>query len=181
MPILKLNIFYVETYDSNTFGIIDASTYPTPFIIDPTLTVCIPGFGDKSLVFITSDLNIFNSTTLGITEIGCEQELPDGIYKFKYCIRLSVDVLSEKVCVHKSFFRINKLQEKFHNAFLKLEIAECDGALKRQDMITLTTISTFIQTAVASANNCSEKQAMTLYKKANSMLDKFLLSDCGCH
>lgn len=181
MADLKLDFFYVETYDVKSFAIMDASVYSLDPVTSPKITICIPGFGDKEITFIPLDLNIFNSTILGITEEGCEQELPDGLYTFKYCV-LTSDILHPlKKCVEKSLFRVNKLQERFDNAFLKLEIAECDGALKAQELLNLNTINAFIQTAIASANNCSEKQAIALYRKANTMLDRFLASSCGCH
>ena len=178
---LALKLIYTETYTLENFGITDISTYPVGPINNPKINICIPGFGEKIVNFNPNSLNIFNSSKLGITEIGHEQELPDGLYNLKYCIDSTILPSIVKTCKTISFFRISKLQEKFDNAFLKLEIAECDGALKKQELINLNLINAFIQTAVASANNCSEKQAIVLYSKANKMLDKFMISECGCN
>lgn len=178
---IDLNIIYTETYSLESFGIKDISTYLVGPIYNPKITICVPGFGEKEIDFIPNQLNVFDSTVLGITELGCEQELPDGIYTLKYCTTLNALPISLKTCTQLSFFRVHKLQEKFDNAFLSLEISECDGFLKKQELLNLSIINAFIQTTIASANNCSEKQALTLYKKANSMLDRFENSDCGCH
>ena len=76
--------------------------------------------------------------------------------------------------------RIDKLQEKFDNAFLKLDMMECDSALRTQSSVNLNTINFFIQGAIASANNCSEQDALKLYTKASNMLNQFLKTNCGC-
>ena len=178
---LDLKLIYTETYILESFGITDISTYPVGPINNPKITICIPGFGEKIINFNPSSLNIFDSSNLGITEIGHEQELPDGLYNLKYCIDSTILPSIIKTCKNISFFRISKLQEKFDNAFLKLEITQCDGILKKQELQNLNLINILIQTAVASANNCSEKQAMVLYNKANKMLDKFITSECGCN
>lgn len=177
---LNLKLIYTETYELNSFGITDISTYNLGSIINPKVTICIPGFGEKTINFNPNTLNIFNSSTLGITEVGYEQNLPDGLYDIKYCVDLDTLSSLTKTCTNFSFFRVHKLQEKFDNAFLKLEISECDGPLKKQELLNLNLINAFIHTAIASANNCSEKQAIVLYKKANNMLEKFNISKCGC-
>ena len=76
--------------------------------------------------------------------------------------------------------RIDRLQEKFDNAFLQLDMMECDMALKTQASINLNTINFFIQGALAAANNCAEVEALKLYKQADNMLDTFSKSNCGC-
>ena len=76
--------------------------------------------------------------------------------------------------------RIDKLQEKFDSAFLKLNMMECDGAIKTQSSVQLNTINFFIQGSLAAANNCAEKEANRLYNQADKMLDSFIKSDCGC-
>lgn len=75
---------------------------------------------------------------------------------------------------------MDKLQEKFDNAFLQLDLMECDGALSTQNSVTLNTINFFIQGAIAAANNCAEKEALKLYDQANKMLDHFMKCGCGC-
>jgi len=174
MANLQLNIIVVPTHNSFLLGVLDASVYVTT-PVSPTIEINIPGFGDVLLPFVPNELNVFTSTTLGITEINCDQALPDGIYRIKYSIAPAYENY-----VEKSIMRIDKLQEKFDNAFLQLDLMECDRAIKKQASVDLNTINFYIQGAIASANNCSEYEAIRLYNQADSMLDRFLKSNCGC-
>jgi hypothetical protein len=176
MANLQLNILVVPTYSTLTLAIADASIYPsTPPVLAPFIEIDIPGFGIKILPFICNTINVFTSATLGITEEGCTQPIPDGVYRFKY----SVAPANENY-VERSILRVEKLQEKFDSAFLQLDMMECDMALKTQSSVTLNTINFFIQGAIAAANNCAENESMTLYSKADNMLNNFLRTNCGC-
>lgn len=177
MPNLHLDILVIPTYDVNILSIADASTYPTtpPVVTTPTIEISVPGFGTVVLPFVPDDLNLFTSADLGITPTGVNQPLPDGIYRLKYSVSPAYINF-----VEKSILRIDKLQEKFDNAFLQLNMMECDRALKTQSSVQLNTINFFIQGAIASANNCSEIESTTLYNQADNMLNNFLKSNCGC-
>jgi hypothetical protein len=177
MADLKLDIIVVPTYSTLTLGIVDASTYPNnpPIVISPTISIDVPGFGLVFKPFIPNEINIFTSADLGITEAGCNQPLPDGLYRLKYTVAPAYENY-----VEKSIMRIEKLQEKFDSAFLKLDMMECDRALKTQSSVTLNTINFFIQGALASANNCSEYEATKLYNQADTMLNNFMKNNCGC-
>lgn len=76
--------------------------------------------------------------------------------------------------------RIEKIQEKFDAAFMKLDMMECDRAIKTQSKIDLNTISFFIQGSVSAANNCAIDESNKLYITANTMLNNFIRSNCGC-
>ena len=174
---LQLDIIVPPSYSTLLLAVTDASVYPDspPIVSAPTIEIEIPNFGKKILPFVPLQTNIFGSDTLGITEAGCKQSLPDGIYKIKYSIAPAY-----LNYVEKTIMRIDKLQEKFDNAFLKLDMMECDSALRTQSSVNLNTINFFIQGALASANNCSEQDALKLYAKASNMLDQFLKTNCGC-
>lgn len=177
MATLSLNIVVTPTYNTETLAVVDASTYPTspPTVTTPTLEINVPGFGLVYKTFVVNATNIYNSTDLGITTAGNEVSLPDGIYCFKY----TVDPANENY-VEKSIMRVDKLQEKFDEAFMRLDMMECDGPIKKQSMVTLNTIYFFIQGAIAAANNCSSVGAEKLYTKADTMLDNFIAGNCGC-
>jgi hypothetical protein len=169
-----LNIVIVPTYDVNTLAVVDASVYADPgIIISPYLRINIPGFNTVDIPFTIQSTNILNSTSLGITTSGNEEPLPDGTYCVTYVINF-VEQLS------KTFLRVDKLQEKFDEAFMKLDMMECDRAIKAQSKIELNTIYFFIQGAIASSNNCATVQSETLYIRANAMLETFINKDCGC-
>jgi len=177
MPTLKLDILVIPTYNTLSLAVADASTYPDdpPVVTSPTLEITVPGFGTVIKTFNVNELNIFHSDDLGITATGIEQPLPDGIYYFKYSVAPALENF-----VEKSIMRVDKLQEKFDEAFMKLDMMECDRAIKTQSKVELNSIYFFIQGAIAAANNCATLQATKLYQQADRMLDNFNNADCGC-
>ena len=177
MANLQLDILVVPTYSVLTLGVTDASVYPTnpPVVSSPSIEINIPGFGTKILPFVPNETNVFTSSNLGITDIGCNQPLPDGIYRIKYSVAPAYANY-----VERTILRVDRLQEKFDNAFLQLNMMECNRALKTQSSVTLNTINFFIQGAIAAANNCAEFESNTLYAQADNMLNNFLKTNCGC-
>ncbi len=177
MADLKLDILVIPTYNTQTLGIADASTYPdSPPVSAPTINITVPTFGLVSLPFTINDFNIFNSTSLGITAVGDPLlPLPDGIYTIVYTVAPAY-----LNYVNKTIIRIERLQEKFDNAFMKLDMMECDMAIKKQQKVDLNTIYFQIQGAVAAANNCAVDTANKLYKQADRMLNNFIRNGCGC-
>ena len=89
MPTLRLDIVVLPTYNTYNLAVVDASTYPTdpPTVTPPTLQIDIPGFPTVYKTFVVEETNIFNSTDLGITTVGNELPIPDGIYYFKYTVQ----------------------------------------------------------------------------------------------
>jgi len=179
MADLKLDIVITPTYNTYNLAVVDASTYPALYTVaSPTLRIDVPGFGTGyNGVFNVNETNIFNSTTLDITTAGNECPIPDGIYYFLYT---NNPAFVDGYSVEKSFMRVDKLQEKYDEAFMKLDMMECDGAIKMQAKVDLMSIYIFIQGAIAAANNCAIVSAEKLYAQASSMLDNMINNDCGC-
>ena len=177
MANLQLDVLVVPTYNVLTLGVADASVYPTnpPVVSAPSIEIDIPGFETKILPFVPNQLNVFTSSILGISEENCNHPLPDGVYRLRYSIAPAYANY-----VEKTILRVDKLQEKFDDAFLRLNMMECDRALKTQSSVQLNTINFFIQGAIAAANNCAEYESNTLYVQADNMLNSFLKSNCGC-
>jgi hypothetical protein len=177
MADLKLDIFVLQTYSSKTMAFSDASVYPNdpPEVTSPTMRITPPGFDEISLPFVIGTYNVFNSASLRLSEVGVETPLPDGVWQVGYTV---FDTATQ--CVTKTFMRVDKIQEKFDNAFMTLEMMECDRALKTQASVELNSIWFFIQGSIASANNCAIIQSEKLYAQADKMLDRFLSNDCGC-
>lgn len=177
MADLNLDILVIPTYNSKTLGIADISTYPdSPPISSPTIEITIPGFGLVSLPFVPNDFNVFNSTTLEITAVGDDlTPLPDGVYTLKYSVTPAFENY-----VTKTIIRVEQLQEKFDEAFMKLDMMECDMAIKKQSKVELNTIYFFIQGSVAAANNCAVEMANKLYVQAARQLSIFTKNNCGC-
>jgi hypothetical protein len=177
MADLKLDIAVIPTYSSKTLGIADTSTYPSSLSISaPSIEFNVPSFGKVVLPFNPNSFNLFNSTSLGITQVGdTELPLPDGVYYIKYTITPAY-----KNFVEKTIMRVDALQEKFDNAFMKLDMMECDRAIKTQQKVQLNSIYFFIQGAIAAANNCAVDESNKLYNQANKMLDNFIRNGCQC-
>lgn len=171
-----LDLFYLDSHSSELLTIADISQYPDGFTISsPTIEITPPSFDMISIPFTARGLQVYNSTTLGITEEDCDNiPLPDGIYKVKYSIYPAY-----KHFVTKSFLRVEKLLEKYDKAYVKLDITQCDLAIKNVEKKRLNLIWEYINGAIASANQCAEKQAMELYVRANDAIDKFYKT-CNC-
>ena len=161
--------------NTQLLGIADASTYDTP-PSSPTIEIDVPSFGAVSLPFVVNDFNIFNSTTLNITSVGDPLvDLPDGVYTIRYSIAPAYENYIEK-----TIMRVDKLQEMFDEAFMKLDMMECDRAIKMQQKVDLNSIYFFIQGAIAAANNCAIDTANKLYQQAYKMLTNFTKNNCHC-
>tara|TARA_R110000782_G_scaffold74248_3_gene148418 strand:- start:1878 stop:2441 length:564 start_codon:yes stop_codon:yes gene_type:complete len=177
MADLKLDILVIPTYSVLSLAIMDASTYPDdpPIVSGATIEITVPSFGIVTLPFYVGELNLFNSSNLGISEIGVSEPLPDGIYYIKYSIAPSTINY-----VTKTIIRVDQLQEKFDEAFMKLDMMECDRAIKTQSKVDLNSIYFFIQGSIAAANNCAVIEANKLYRQADNMLNNFIKTNCGC-
>lgn len=171
---IDLDFTLVPTYNGKTFHIMDRSFYPTdPIDVDsPTLEINIPEFGSYTIPFVPGESNFLDSTVLGITSEGAE-ELPDGIYVFRYSVY--PDSINY---VEKTIMRVHQLQEKFDNIFMELDFMQCDAELKRQHRVYLDTVHYYINGAIAAANNCATVESMKLYIKADKMLTRFNSSGC---
>jgi hypothetical protein len=175
---MTLDILVVPTYNTLTLGVADASTYDTdpPVVTSPTLEVTMPGFAPVFVPFNVNDFNILNSASLGLSVVGAPLiPLPDGIYTLTYSVAPAY-----LNYVTKTIIRVDQLQEKFDNAFMKLDMMECDLAIKTQSKVTLTSISFMISGSIAAANNCAIDTANKLYMQADRMLNNFIRNNCGC-
>jgi hypothetical protein len=74
--------------------------------------------------------------------------------------------------------RVDQLQEMFDSAFMRLDMMQCDLAIKTQQKVTLNSIYYFIQGSIAAANSCAIEESNRLYNQAKKMLINF--SNCGC-
>jgi len=170
-----LDFLVIPTYNTKTLGIADNSIY-SEAPQSPTLEVTVPGFGLVSIPFVPDDFNVLNSAVLELTAPGEEIiPIPDGIYTIKYSIAPAYANY-----VTKNIFRVEQLQEKFDEAFMRLDMMECDSAIKKQSKVELYTVYFLIQGAIAAANNCNIDVANKLYQQASKQLANLKKKDCGC-
>lgn len=176
-----LDLITLDTHNLKNIAIGDSSVYPTNWnITQPSLQVTPPGYSSVTLSFEPRGVQVYNAYTLGmcLESNECDMSsLPDGIYTFKYTI-----TPANTYNVTKQFFRTAELETTLDEAFLKLEIMECDGKVKKQKKMVIDDIEIYLSGAVASANQCALKQATTLYNKARTLLEDFIANlDCNCY
>lgn len=161
------------TYDKMTLGLTDTSSYDAS-PASATVEITPPGFNAVTLSFTPEALNVFQSSDLGIVTLGdTEVELPDGVYTVVF-----TPLGQDPITIY--FMRIEVLQEKFDAAFMKLDMTECDKAIKKQSKVELNTIYFFMQGSLSSANNCAITESNLLYATAKKLLNAFIRNNCGC-
>lgn len=177
MPTLNLKIVILDTHDLTTMCIADASTYPDdpPQEVSPQLLIVPPGFSSVAIPFEFLTNNFITSDLLELSEPDVHNPLPDGVYQITY----SVDP-SETNFYTINFMRVDRLLEKWDSAFMKLDMMECDMAIKKQAKVELDSINLMIQGAVVAANKCAYTEAAELYSKASCLLQRMIDTDCGC-
>lgn len=168
----KLDFIQLPVYNTYTLVLGDTSVYDSGFTVtSPTRFIIPPGFPEIAITYTINTVQVYDSSTLGITcsTSDCAKtSIPDGIWVIKQTVNPA-----NTYFVEKTFLKVDKFYEKFDAAFLKLDIMQCDGALKAQQEKELNTIEFYIQGAIAAANKCATKRAMDLYRKAADLLDKF--------
>ena len=176
---MNLDFLVINTFNTQTLGIADISVYDSqpPNVTAPTMEITIPGYDvPVAIPFRPQDFNVYNSIILGLNDyVGGMQPLPDGVYFMKYSV--SPAYLNYK---EKNIMRTERIQEKFDNAFMKLDMMECDQAIRTQAKVDLSSINFMIQGSIAAANNCAIDTANKLYIQADKQLDYFITNNCGC-
>lgn len=175
---MTLDFLVINTYDVNTLGILDTSQYDTdpPNVVSPSMSITVPGFTSPVVIpFVPADFNIFNSIILELSTYPTLTPLPDGVYTLLYTVNPAFTYH-----VEKNFMRTNRIQEKFDSAFMKLDMMECDSAIRTQSKVVLSSINFMIQGSIAAANNCAIDTANKLYAEADRQLNNFIKSNCGC-
>lgn len=168
-PILDINI--LDTHSLSSIAVVDVSSYPPDWTnTNPSIQITPPGFTPITLAFTPSSIQIYKSSTLGIVCDWCDElELPDGLWKFKYSI-----YPSNSLYIEKTFPRVDRLQSKFDEAYISLDITECNERIKKEDKLFLSNIEDYIAGAIAAGNRCVEKAFLTYYSKATEMLNQFI-------
>jgi hypothetical protein len=178
-----LNFLVVNTFSTLTLGVADASNYGTGvtptgasmIVTLPTGVTTLSGGTTVTVPFTPNSYNVFTSATLNLSAVGVSNPLPDGIYGLTYAV-----LTPTAAPAIKSIMRTAKIQEKFDSAFMKLDMMECDMAIKTQQKVVLSSIYFLIQGSIAAANNLASVQSAKLYQQANMMLDNFIKNNCGC-
>ena len=175
---MTLDFLVINTYNTKTLGVADISTYDTdpPNVTAATMQIKVPGFSiPVDIPFNVATFNVYTSATLGLSSPTALTPLPDGVYYLTYSV-----TPANVNFVEKSIMRVELIQEKFDKAFMKLDMMECDSAIRTQSKVDLNTIYYMIQGSVAAANNCAVDTANKLYLQADRLLNNFIKNNCGC-
>lgn len=167
----RLSFDIIDTHDFKTLGIVDTSWYNELITVeDATIEIIAPGYTyAASPFFMIKALNVYNSNGLGITDPSCGEQvdLPDGLWKVKFSI-----CPNDKLFIEKFFLRTDKIQCRYTQAFLSLNLgSNSEQSKAKRDQ--LREIDLYITGAIAAANNQDAKLANDLYQKADRLLDKF--------
>lgn len=178
-PLLDITI--ISTYSLKTLGVADISAYPNNFTItNPTIEITAPGVMKISTAFTPKSVNIFNTNSINLTcgtDLNTLGALPDGIYTIKYSINPN-----QTRFVEKSFMRVDKLECKFSQAFLYLDLDDCNFQdVHKEKMKILRKARVFIDGSVAAMNECDSELALKLYNKADNILSELIDGECKCN
>jgi len=169
-----LDLLLIDTHSATTIGIADISIYATNYSIPESAQIEItpPGFSKITVDFNTQNVNIYRALDLELT---CEEtcmELPDGIYEVKYSTPAP-----KAATITKSFIKVDKLKNLYTERFLSIDL-ECNCSSQENEKLKreLLKVSMLIEGSIAAANNCDLYNSQSLYRKAESLLNK-----CKCN
>jgi hypothetical protein len=172
-----LDFEILETGNLKTLVFVDSSQYYTA-PESPLLEVYLPGFNKYLLTnVVASQVNTFNTSTLGLNEslnINYLQDLPDGVWSFRYKI-----CPYQFVYVDKKHMRVTYLMSKLAQLYNEISLDGCscpdrvDAYIQKQ----LTRIHMLIEGSKGIVNIDSVK-AFRYYQLANRLVDELLKKFC---
>lgn len=168
----NLSFEILETDNPRTLVFVDSSEYfeqPEK----PMLDVTLPGHVKYFPVSVeASHVNVFNSNTLGITEVfkrECLEDLPDGVYTLK--LRICPYAVLNRV---KFFLRTTQLSNKLKQIFDELDLSECSVKEDKKIRSEIVEIILLIESGKASAELANPNLAADKYQMAQKKVDKIL-------
>ena len=178
MKFTNLSFDILKTNNCKLLAILDTSTYSSEVTDGNLMQIQLP---DKQTIvelpYTKEGVTILNSNNLGYTNVNDPkwyETLPDGVYtiKISVCPR-------DKFWAEKDIYRTCNLECKWYNAFLKLDVKDCQKCYSEEKLNKLNLAWTYIQGCIANANNDNLNTATELYSAA----DKLIISindNCKC-
>lgn len=166
-----LDFEILETGNTKTLVFADSSQYMKP-PDRPLLEIYLPGFNKNLLVnIVAGQINTFNSNTLGLgksLDTTFLQDLPDGVYQFRY-----------KICpynlifITKSRIRMTILINKLRSLMNQLDLAgdNCPEATDVQIQKQIIRVNILIQGADSAARKDDCTRASKFYQLADKMIN----------
>jgi len=174
----RLSFDTFNTYNTKTLGIIDTSFYNTlQTVSGNVLQILVPGYQNPvELSYQQSGVTILNSNNLGITNVIDEINLipiPDGAYTIKISI-----CPYEQFWFERTIYRTAKLECKFDEALLLLDLNSCSTCYSTDLADELQTAWMYIQGVKANCEDNNINQATQCYNVAIKILDKIITCRC---
>ena len=172
----RLSFLEVPTHSSKTIALVDSSIYnPLATITGNVLQVLLPDRPTPiELPFNKGAVTILNSSNLGISNSITELvDLPDGAYTAKISI-----CPYDQFWYESTWYRTSKLECKYFNAILKLDLSECQECYSPEKDNEIWTCKRFIEGIHANMQQGNIRKATQLYNVANYILDDIL--NCNC-
>jgi len=169
-----LDINLVDTYNVESIGFADISTYdPSYTISNATFEITPPGFNKVSVTFTPKQVNIYNASNLNLG-VGTGTQLPDGIYTITYSVFPNLTYT-----VTKSFMRTTLIKCLYKRVFLAMDTKCNCSPLNKTDLRNkLRDIALLIDGSIASASECDIINAEAKYNKAMFLLKNIKLCEC---
>lgn len=172
-----LDFEILETGNTKTLVFMDSSQYMKP-PDRPLLEVFLPGFNKYLLTnVVPSQLNTFNANTLGLSQtlnVNFLQDLPDGVWEFKYKI-----CPYDLIYIVKKHMRITMLTNKLRALYNDINLDGCDCPDQTSAYINkqLTQINVLIRGSQLVVNKDSKK-ASKYYKLADKLIGDLVKKFC---
>lgn len=175
----KLSFQPIDLHACGLLGILDVSYYsPLQEQTGMVLQIIRPDrSGAIEVPYIQNGITVFNSNSLGITNVMSEEDLtdlPDGAYTVKMSM-----CPYDQYWYEATFYRTCQLMCKYYKAILKLDLTECQSCFSPETDNELQTVKRFIDGIHANVNDGNIKQATKLYRVANYILDDILQCNCS--
>lgn len=181
LPILRLSL--LDLRDQGSIAIVDNSSYSIlPASSAVSFQVTPPGWPTINVAFNPGSVNVYKCGDLGITcaLVNC-CPLPDGIYEVTYTAPIVDPTLSigSTTSITKTFIKIDQLECRFTNLFLKVDIEhDCGENIKCHFKKQLKEIDLLKNGAIAASNLCDDLLAYKLYSQADRYIDKIYGEMC---
>jgi len=173
-----LNFDVLPTSNCGAMAIVDERSYASD-AEGMTLQIQLPDRENIiETVYQTRGVTVLNSNSLKYTKVreaNQLQDLPDGWYTIKMSI-----CPYDQFWVEKDYYRVCKLQCKWYQALLKLDLNKCDNCYANAYSEKLRQAWFYLQGITANAENNDLQACQDLYKVTNNILDNLLYcTDCG--
>ena len=164
---INIDFQFISTGDPKVMIILDTSTWG---IIEnkPAIIEIVPPNKTKALVYSYQKLktNVFNSSNLFLSPIGCFEDMPDGVYQ------IIVKGSPDTNCKQRDILKTDQFDKELDTLYIAIGFS--NGKEKNENRETLLEIDSLMHTAKAFMRQGKSYEALTYFKKAMLQLSKYI-------